>query len=81
MPGTGRGGGGGEGEAGQPPVGSQRRAQSTKDLQGWVLGTMLNQWPQHRVRVLVKFGTGEGLGNIASRMVAQKEVKDPEVQE
>lgn len=45
---------------------------------------MFNQRPQHRMRVLMKFGTGEELGSVASveenRMVAQKEAEDPEVQ-
>lgn len=59
-------------------------AQGTTDLHGWVLGTVFNQRPQDRMHVLMKFGTGEELGSVASAeensTVAQKEMKDPEVQ-
>ena len=62
-------------------MGWQGCAQGSEDLQGWVLETVFNQWPQHRMRVLMKFGTGEELGSIASteenRTVAQKEAKTP----
>lgn len=41
---------------------------------------MFNQLTQHRMRVLMKFGTGEELESVASveenRMVAQKEAED-----
>lgn len=44
---------------------------------------MFNQQPQHRLRALMKFGTGEELESVASveenRVVAQKEAEDTEV--
>jgi len=76
--------GGGEDISVCCPALGKEKAVGKEDLQGWVLGTTFNQQPQHRVRALMKSGTGEELGSVASadenRMVAQKEGKDPKVQ-